>query len=293
VAAGLDIPLHLVDLRRAFRDEVVRPFCRAYVAGRTPNPCVWCNHAFKFRRLLQTAQDLGADALATGHYARIVRADGRYLLAKGRHRHKDQSYFLFTLSQQQLARVRFPLGDMDKEQVRAHAVRLGLHVADKGESQDICFIPDGDYVGFLERERGRTGPGGPIVHVSGQVLGHHEGTYRYTVGQRRGLGIAWPEPLYVVRIDASRQQVVVGEKACLDVTSLVVTDSHWMIAVPQEPLQARCRIRYRHHEAPALLTPLADGRTEVRFEQPQQGVTPGQAAVFYDQDRVIGGGWIA
>jgi tRNA-specific 2-thiouridylase len=293
VAADLGIPLHVVDLRKEFQQQVIAPFCHEYLAGRTPNPCVLCNRAFKFRRLLQEVDRLGGDALATGHYARIVRDGGLRILAKGSNRHKDQSYFLFTLTQQQLQRVLFPLGKMSKDEVRAHAERLGLHVAQKGDSQDICFIPDGNYVDFLERQSDVAGAEGSIVHVSGKVLGKHRGAYRYTIGQRRGLGIAWPEPLYVVAIDAGRREVIVGEVEHLKIDRLVTTGSNWIVPQPQRPLRARCRIRYRHQEAPCTLVVLDHDRTEVRFDEPQTGVTPGQAAVFYDDDRVLGGGWIA
>jgi tRNA-specific 2-thiouridylase len=293
VAADLGIPLHVIDLREEFRQQVVTPFCAEYFSGRTPNPCVLCNRVFKFRRLLQEADRLGADSLATGHYARIVEDGNLRILAKGSNRHKDQSYFLFTLTQQQLQRVVFPLGEMNKDEVRAHAGRLGLHVAQKGDSQDICFIPDGDYIGFLERQADAPSAEGSIVHVSGKVLGKHRGAYRFTIGQRRGLGIAWPEPLYVIAIDADRRQVVVGELEHLRVDRLVTTGTNWIVPAPSQPLRARCRIRYRHHEAPCTLTVLDQERVEVRFDEPQNGVTPGQAAVFYDEDRVLGGGWIA
>ena len=294
VTEQLGIPFHLIDLREEFQRLVVKPFCDEYLNGRTPNPCVLCNQAFKFRLLLEQAEALGADQLATGHYVRVLQEGGRYRLAKGLSTHKDQSYFLFTLSQQQLSRVCFPLGEMaDKDEVRQKAVELGLPVASKGDSQDICFIPDADYIGFLENHCGAADRSGEIVHVGGQVLGRHAGTYRYTVGQRRGLGLAWSEPLFVVRIDAAKRQVVVGERNCLDVGELIASDCNWIAPEPSEPLRCRCRIRYRHREAPATVTVLGEGRCRVVFEEPQQGVTPGQAAVFYDDDRVLGGGWIA
>lgn len=292
MAERLGIPFHLVDLRREFRDQVVGPFCAEYFCGRTPNPCVLCNKAFKFRTLLENAAGLGADLLATGHYVRVLKDGNRFALAKGTNRHKDQSYFLFTLTQEQLGRVCFPVGEMDKDQVRAYAARLGLPVAGKGDSQDICFIPDGDYIRFLEEEGSGKPAGGEIVHVSGQVLGRHGGTYRYTVGQRRGLGLSWPEPLYVVRVDAGSRRVVVGERRHLDVTEMTVAEINWIIPESDAALRVRCRIRYRHREAPATIAPLGDGRFRVVFDEPQQGVTPGQAAVFYDGDRVLGGGWI-
>jgi tRNA-specific 2-thiouridylase len=293
VADQLGIPFHLVDLREEFQRRVVKPFCNEYLRGRTPNPCVLCNQAFKFRLLLEQAQALGADQLATGHYVRVLQREGRYLLAKGHSAHKDQSYFLFTLTQDQLSRVCFPLGEMNKDQVRDKARELQLSVAGKSDSQDICFIPDGDYIGFLEGQCGSADRSGEIVHVDGQVLGRHEGTYRYTVGQRRGLGLAWTEPLFVVRIDAAQRQVVVGERHHLDARELIVSDCNWIIAEPFEPLRCRVRIRYRHREAPATVTVLGEGRCRVVFDEPEQGITPGQAAVFYEDDLVLGGGWIA
>ncbi len=293
VADQLGIPFHLVDLREEFQQRVVMPFCTEYMKGRTPNPCVLCNQVFKFRLLLEQAQALGAEQLATGHYARVIQRQGRYLLAKGHSAHKDQSYFLFTLTQAQLSRVCFPLGEMDKDQVRGKAGELGFSVAGKSDSQDICFIPDGDYIGFLEGQMDSADRSGEIVHVDGRVLGRHEGTYRYTVGQRRGLGLAWTEPLFVVRIDATRRQVVVGERPYLDVSELMVNDCNWIVAEPSESLRCRVRIRYRHREAPATVTVLGGGRCRVVFDAPEQGITPGQAAVFYEDDLVLGGGWIA
>lgn len=292
VAEALDIPLTVLDLREEFYRRIVEPFCQTYFSGETPNPCILCNQTLKFGLLLEKARELGGDFLATGHYARILQEDDRFVLAKGKNLHKDQSYFLFTLTQQQLSHVLFPLGEMDKESVRAHAARFQLPVAQKAESQDICFIPDGDYVSFLERQGLPEHPEGEIVHVNGQVLGQHLGTFRYTVGQRRGLGIAWPEPLYVLKIDASASKVIVGERVHLAVEEVTVKDTCWNIPVPQEPLRAKCRIRYRHREASALITPGPDGLAMIRFEEPQQGVTPGQAAVFFDGERILGGGWI-
>jgi tRNA-specific 2-thiouridylase len=218
--------------------------------------------------------------------------DGRYALYKGRDRNKDQSYFLFTLTQEQMRYVRFPLGNMTKDEVRQHAGRLGLRVAEKAESQDICFVPDGDYVRFLEEQRGSGVMDGDIVHVDGQVLGRHQGTYRYTIGQRRGLGLSWPQPLYVVAIDAANRRVVVGEKRHLSVAGCLVEKANWMIKAPGQALDAACRIRYRHREVPARITFLEDDSVMVDFEEPQSGVTPGQAAVFYRGEQVLGGGWI-
>ena len=292
VAESIGIPFYVVNFENDFQRTVIDRFCDDYFAGRTPNPCVLCNQVLKFELLLRRARELEADHLATGHYARIIAEDDRFALRKGRDPAKDQSYFLFTLTQAQMGRVLFPLGDMTKEEVRVHAARLQLRVAEKAESQDICFVPDGDYVRFLEEERGSGRMDGEIVHVSGQVLGRHLGTYRYTIGQRRGLGIAWPQPLYVTGIDAENRRVVVGEKEHLSCGELTVHKVEWGGAEPSEPLRAACRIRYRHREVPAMITPLSGGRARVRFDVPQQGVTPGQVAVFYEGDRVLGGGWI-
>jgi tRNA-specific 2-thiouridylase len=293
VAESIGIPFYVVNFEKDFQRTVIDRFCDDYFAGRTPNPCVLCNQVLKFDLLLRRARELEADFLATGHYARIVETGGGHELRKGLDPAKDQSYFLFTLDADQMRRVLFPLGGMTKEEVRGHAARLGLRVAEKAESQDICFVPDGDYVRFLEEERGSGRMTGEIVHVSGQVLGHHLGTYRYTIGQRRGLGISWPQPLYVTGIDAENCRVVVGEKEYLERTELTVHEAVWGAGAPPEgALRAACRIRYRHREAPALITPLAGGRARVEFETPQHGVTPGQAAVFYRDDTVLGGGWI-
>jgi tRNA-specific 2-thiouridylase len=292
VAETLEIPFYVVNFEQEFEKKVIDRFCDDYFSGRTPNPCVLCNQVLKFETLLRRARELESDYLVTGHYARILHENGRYSLRKGQDQAKDQSYFLFTLTQKQMQFIRFPLGVLTKEEVRSHATRLGLRVAEKPESQDICFVPDGDYVRFLEGQRDTAGMEGVIVHVDGQVLGRHQGTYRYTIGQRRGLGLSWPEPLYVVAIDASNRRVIVGEKRHLSVDCCRVVDLNWMTPVPEVPFKAACRIRYRHKETSAQIFPRKDGSVDVCFDDPQQGVTPGQAAVFYDGDRVLGGRWI-
>jgi tRNA-specific 2-thiouridylase len=292
VAGQLDIPFYVVNFEAEFAKQVIDTFCDDYFAGRTPNPCVLCNQKLKFELLLRRAVELEADFLVTGHYAQVVRDGSRYALRKGVDPAKDQSYFLFTLTQAQMAMVRFPLGGMTKDEVRAHAARFNLRVAEKAESQDICFVPDGDYVRFLEEQRGAGLMDGAIVHVDGRVLGHHHGTYRYTVGQRRGLGIAWPEPLFVVGIDAGEKRVVVGEKPHLLVSTFAVTGVNWLIQPPVSPLEVSCRIRYRHQEVPAIIQPDEDNCVTVYLKDAQAGVTPGQAAVFYQGEEVIGGGWI-
>ncbi|MEJ2520016.1 MAG: tRNA 2-thiouridine(34) synthase MnmA [Desulfuromonadales bacterium] len=292
VAETIGIPFYVVNFEKQFEKAVIDAFCEDYFNGRTPNPCILCNQVLKFEILLRRARELQADYLVTGHYARIVAEGGHFSLYKGRDRNKDQSYFLFTLTQEQMRGVRFPLGDMTKDAVRDHAVRLGLRVAEKAESQDICFVPDGDYVRFLEEQRGSGEMDGEIVHVDGTLLGQHQGIYRYTIGQRRGLGLAWSRPLYVVGLDAERKQVIVGEQEHLAVTGCCLHDVNWMIVPPSAPLRVSCRIRYRHQEVPATVTVRPGGAVDVAFDTPQLGVTPGQAAVFYDDDRVIGGGWI-
>lgn len=292
VADALEIPFYVVNFEKQFEQAVIDRFCDDYFYGRTPNPCVLCNQVLKFEILLRRALELQADYLATGHYARILAGETSLELRKGLDVGKDQSYFLFTLTPEQMAHVRFPLGGMTKDEVRRHAARLDLRVAEKPESQDICFVPDGDYIRFLEERRGPGTMDGEIVHVDGTVLGRHEGTYRYTIGQRRGLGLSWPEPLYVIAIDATNKRVVVGERHHLRVRRCTLAEVNWLIDQPAVPVETACRIRYRHQEVPAVLTPLADGRVEVEFREPQFGVTPGQAAVFYAEDRVLGGGWI-
>lgn len=293
VAETLGIPFYVVNFEKQFEKAVIERFCDEYFRGHTPNPCVLCNQVLKFEILLRRARELQADYLVTGHYARLLREDGRMVLRKGQDRSKDQSYFLFTLTGEQMQYVRFPLGGMTKEDVRGHATRLGLQVAEKPESQDICFVPDGDYVRFLEEQRGPGTMNGDIVYVDGRVLGRHQGTYRYTIGQRRGLGLAWPQPLYVVDIDAAARQVIVGEKQHLSVAGCRVFDVNWLVEPPSGTFAAACRIRYRHHEVASTITLLDDGLVQVAFDEPQTGVTPGQAAVFYQEDLVIGGGWIS
>lgn len=292
VADELDIPFHAYDLKVDFRKLVIDPFCDEYLSGQTPNPCIICNQFLKFGKLLEMAEELGGDYLATGHYVRIANHNGHLQIQKGADQRKDQSYFLFTLSQMQLSKCIFPLGEMTKDQVRAYSRQAGLKVAEKSESQDICFIPDGDYARFLGLERDLSGLSGDIIHVSGKVLGRHTGMHQYTVGQRKGLGIGWTEPLYVVRIDAENQQVVVGEKSFLDCSEMVISGCRWNMPQMEDKFTTRCRIRYRHSEVPAEVEILSPDSARVVFKEPQFGVTPGQAAVFYDDDRVIGGGWI-
>ncbi|HWI41084.1 MAG TPA: tRNA 2-thiouridine(34) synthase MnmA [Verrucomicrobiae bacterium] len=292
VAGQLGIPFYVMNFEEEFRQLVVEDFIDEYHAGRTPNPCVRCNQRIKFALLMERIRELEADFVATGHYARIITDEtGTRHLLKGVDRGKDQSYFLFTLTQEQLSRVLFPVGEMTKEQVREVARRVGLRVAEKGESQEICFVSDDDYVRFLREEGDGRDMSGNIVHVSGKVVGRHRGTYGYTIGQRRGLGIAWHEPLYVVAIDAGTREVIVGGRSDLSCGGLIITDLNWI--TPQLfPLRAECRIRYRHGAVPCSVEE-TDAGVRVLFDDPEQGVTPGQAAVFYRGEEVLGGGWIA
>ncbi len=293
VAESLNIPFYVINFEEDFQRHVIDNFCDEYFAGRTPNPCVLCNQVLKFDLLLRKALELEADFMATGHYAQILRRDDQLALVKGIDDAKDQSYFLFTLTPEQMEKTLFPLGGMTKEEVREHAVRFNLRVADKAESQDICFVPDGNYVRFIEEERGAGHKDGEFIHHNGQVLGKHTGIYRYTVGQRKGLGLSWTEPLYVIGINAETNQVIVGEKALLSRGDFELHRCLWNIATPTAPIQVECRIRYRHQPVAATVTPLPNGGANIAFSHPQKGITPGQAAVFYHDDRVIGGGWIA
>jgi tRNA-specific 2-thiouridylase len=293
VAEQLAIPFYVVNFEEEFQRLVIDDFVAEYFRGRTPNPCVRCNQRVKFDLLLKKTRELGAAFLATGHYAR-VEADGAgyWHLRKGLDSTKDQSYFLFTLTQQELAATLFPLGGMTKQEVRKLAVHYNLRVAEKGESQEICFIPDNDYVRFLEEDRGEGLLSGKIVDVQGAVLGSHRGTYRYTVGQRKGLGVACSQPLYVVGVDVERREVVVGPREELAKPGLIAADVNWIVPPGGTPVEAACKIRYRHTPVPCLVTPQPGNRAVVRFHERERSVTPGQAVVFYRGDEVLGGGWI-
>ncbi|WP_321474593.1 tRNA 2-thiouridine(34) synthase MnmA [uncultured Paludibaculum sp.] len=301
VANVLGIPYYVVNFEDRFEETVVKPFVDEYLAGRTPIPCTLCNNHVKFDQFLEMADGLGAEYIATGHYARVTRSPetGRYEMRTGMDSGKDQTYFLFGLKQHQLARTLFPLGGMTKPEVRALAAELGIPTAAKHDSQEICFVPNGDYAGFIDayfKERGipRDATHGEIVDKEGKVLAEHEGVHHYTVGQRKGLKIAAPEPLYVIATDPQTQQVVVGQGTDLLRESLVAKDVNWVSIEPiTEPRAAQVKIRNRHVPAEAVLYPTGQpDRVEVRFLTAQRAVTPGQAAVIYDGDLVLGGGWI-
>lgn len=292
VAASLDIPFHLLDFESEFNQEVILPFVEAYEAGLTPNPCITCNQVMKFGQLLKAAEALGCDMVATGHYARVGRDSqtGRYYLKKALNADKDQSYVLWHLTQEQLARILLPLGELSKSEVRELALEDGFVNADKGDSQDICFIPDGDYVGFLEQYRGKQYPEGDFVTADGTVLGRHQGIVRYTVGQRKGLGIAYSEKLFVSKKDAADNTVTLVPKAGLVTRSLIGTAANWLsLPIQYDEITVGVRTRYQQKELPGKVKALDEKCLEVTFDEPQGAVAPGQSVVLYQEDTVVGG----
>lgn len=295
VAHAIGVPHYLVNFEDAFRGTVVQNFVGEYAAGRTPIPCVHCNGALKFAALVERAAAFDAPWVATGHYARVAYDEDRrrFVLRRSADRDKDQSYFLFTLTQAQLAHAMFPVGALTKTQVRAHAQRLELAVAAKPDSHEICFVPDGDAAGFVERSLDEAPADGEIVDSGGRVLGRHHGLHRFTVGQRKHLGISTGTPMYVIRLEPADARVVVGTRDELGGTALAADGVNWIAGEPSaEPVRVTARIRHRHHDAPAIVTADRD-RAHVRFDEPQMAITPGQAVVFYDGEEVLGGGWIA
>jgi tRNA-specific 2-thiouridylase len=297
VCHKLGIAYYLVDEAAEFQAKVIEYFAREYRAGRTPNPCVMCNQNLKFGRLLERADQLGARYIATGHFARLdsrpTPSGPRTLLRRGLDPRKDQSYFLFSLRQDQLARALFPLGQRTKTDTRAVARACNLKTADKAESMEICFVPDNDYGRFLEQAKLAQKHRGDILDLNGRVLGHHQGIEFYTIGQRKGLGLSSPKPLYVVELDAARNRVIVGDQSALARSEFEVDRCNWIaFDSPPARLEATVQIRYHHPGTPATVTPLDGGRASVRLHSPQRAITPGQAAVFYQDDLVLGGGWI-
>lgn len=297
VCHTLGIPYYLIDEAAEFQKHVIQYFGEEYKAGRTPNPCVMCNQNLKFGRLIQRADQLGARYIATGHFAR-VEADptsGRTLLKRGRDSRKDQSYFLFSLRQDQLARALFPLGEKTKTDTREVARHCRLKTADKEESMEICFVPDNDYGKFLLQAQLAKPHNGEIVDQEGRVLGHHNGIEFYTIGQRKGLGISSPKPLYVLALEPDANRVVVGDDpTALERGEFLASNCNWIpFEAPPGPIEASVKIRYNHPGTPATITPLSKSQARVRLHTPQRAVTPGQAAVFYQQELVLGGGWIS
>ena len=294
VAAQLGFPHYIVNFEEKFAETVVSDFVREYAAGRTPIPCVHCNGDLKFATLVERAAGFDAAFVATGHYARVEHdaLHGRYRLLRGTDANKDQSYFLFTLTQAQLAHAMFPIGALDKPAVREVARELGLQVADKPDSHEICFVPDGDHASFLARQGGAHGEG-TIRDTDGHVLGSHGGVHRYTVGQRKGLGLSSPIPLYVVGLDAASNSVTVGPREALERRELTASRVNWVAGTPPSAgSRVTAQIRHRHKEAAATITPLGTDRVSLVFDAPQAAVAPGQALVMYQGEEVIGGGWI-
>ena len=301
VATFLNIPYYVVNLEKQFEATVVKPFVEQYLAGETPIPCSLCNTEIKFAQFLDTARQIGADRIATGHYARIRRDEqtGRYLLLRGIDRTKDQAYFLFGLTQEQLARSEFPLGELTKQEVRAIARARRLPVAEKPESQEICFVPTGSYREFIsaylnEQHRPAESQPGEVVSTDGHVLAEHRGVENFTVGQRKGLGVATGEPLYVIELDPKKNRVVVGQDRDLFRSRFYIRDVNWIRPLAsRDGLEAKVKIRHNHPGAAARVEVREDSQAVVEFHAPQRAITPGQAAVFYDGDEVVGGGWIS
>jgi tRNA-specific 2-thiouridylase len=293
IGEQLGIPVDIVDIRDEFQEKIVDYFCRTYQSGQTPNPCMHCNPTIKFGTILAHAKNIGAQKLATGHYARIKRdPNGHYHLFKGRDPKKDQSYFLARLSRQQLANAWFPLGEMQKSEIKQMATQKGLYPVTQKESQDVCFIKNEAYAEFIAKQTGFDPQPGLIENVNGQVIGEHRGLHLFTIGQRRGINCPAAEPYYVVRLDGERNRLIVGSKNDLLSTECRVTGINWIGGEPSAPMEIHTRVRYRSQEVAATVIPGDRNTALVRFKEPQASITPGQGAVFYRSDEVLGGGWI-
>ena len=293
VAHRLGMDYFVFNFSDDFREKVIDKFVASYLSGRTPNPCIDCNRYMKFDKLFDRADVLGCDKIATGHYARIDFADGRYRLKKAFDETKDQSYVLYAMTQKQLSRTLFPLGNLAKSETRRIADAAGFVNADKPDSQDICFVPDGDYAKIIELHMGRPAAPGNFIDPTGKVLGKHAGIIRYTVGQHRGLGIDTPGKRYVCAVNAADNTVTLGEAGDLMRREAVVNDFNWIAGeAPASPIRCKAKLRYRQVEQPAVVTPRADGSVQILFDEPQRAVTPGQAAVLYDGEVVLGGGTV-
>ena len=295
VAASIGIPHYIVNFEKQFNEQVISNFVSEYAAGRTPLPCAHCNSDLKFATLAERARGFGADAVATGHYARVAaNEEGRLVLRRGIDATKDQSYFLFSLTQEQLARAVFPIGELPKDEVRSYARQRGLPVADKPDSQEICFIPDNDYRAFVTQRVPEAACEGAFVDEQGRVVGSHQGVHRFTVGQRKGLGLTsvTGAPLYVLALRPVEQQVLVGPKSSLEQCRLTASGVNWMVEEPAGTLRVAAQIRHHHQAAAATVQSLGEARAEIVFDAPQLAISPGQAVVFYDGDAVVGGGWI-
>src|SRR4051794_4563187 len=295
VCHKLGVPYYLIDEAEQFQAKVIQYFAAEYKSGRTPNPCVMCNQNLKFGRLIERADQLGAQFIATGHFARLEKSDNgsRTLLKRGRDLRKDQSYFLFSLRQDQLSRAMFPLGEKTKSDTREVARHCNLKTADKEESMEICFVPDNNYGKFLQQANLAQKHRGEIVDLHGHVLGHHDGIEFYTIGQRKGLGITTPKPVYVVELDAENNRVMVGDETALDRKEFIVDRCNWIpFDNPPEQIEVMAKIRYNHPGTMATVLPIDKNKAKVKLHVPQRAITPGQAAVFYQEDLVVGGGWI-
>ncbi len=295
VSEAIGIPHYVLDYETRFRDSVMEEFADSYIRGETPIPCVRCNQEVKFKDLLATARDLDADVLATGHYVQQKLFGDHAEMLRAVDENRDQSYFLFATTQEQLDYLRFPLGGLEKDDVRILAEKYGLQVANKPDSQDICFVPNGNYASVIERLRPGASEAGEIVHLNGDVLGYHKGIIHYTIGQRKGLGIGGRDPLYVIRLDPGKNQVIVGPKEALGVTTLHLKEVNWLgqAEVSSEGQEIEVKVRSTRPSVPATLYGSgAEGGARITLHHPEQGISPGQAAVFYDGDRVLGGGWI-